>query len=132
MTNEESKMTEHESVLTEAQELVHGPRNADYGHPLDDFTRTAGMWSVILGIPVTAKQVGLCLIAVKLSRECNKAKRDNLVDIAGYAETVEWLKYEEDKRQALGAAAAPPPASRTRKPRKVVEVEAPPEEFDMV
>lgn len=130
MTNEENKMTEHESVLTEAQKLVHGARNADYGHPLDDFTRTAGMWSAILGVHITAKQVGLCMIAVKLSRECNKAKRDNLVDLAGYAETVEWLKDEENKRrerQGLVDLATP---ARTRKPRKVVEVAAPSEDLD--
>ena len=86
------------SVLLEAEGLVHGNRGADYGHPLDDFSRTAKMWTAILGHPVTANQIGLCMIAVKLSRECNKPKRDNLVDIAGYAETVQMVKDEAVKR----------------------------------
>ncbi len=91
-------MTEHQSVLTEAEGLVHGQRNADYGHPLDDFTRTAKMWSAILGFEVPPIKVGLCMIALKISRECNKPKRDNMVDAAGYAETVEWAKDEQGRR----------------------------------
>lgn len=77
------------NILEEANSLVHGDRAVDYDHPLDDFSRTAAMWSAILGVPVTAEQVGLCMIAVKLSRQVNRPKRDNLVDIAGYAETVQ-------------------------------------------
>ena len=93
-----SDAQDHQSVLIESQGLVHGDRNASYGHPLDDFTRTAKMWSAILRCEVKPEQVGLCMIAVKLSRECNKPKRDNLVDIAGYAETIEWLKHERERR----------------------------------
>lgn len=91
-------MDNHKSVLLEAHGLVHGDRNDSYGHPLDDFTRTAQMWSVILGVEVEPQQVGLCMIALKISRECHQPKRDNLVDIAGYAETVEWAKAEAQQR----------------------------------
>ena len=87
-----------ETVLQEAQRLVHGDRGADYGHPLDDFSRTALIWSAILGVQVTAEQVGLCMIGVKLSRQCNKPKRDNMVDAAGYAETVQMCRDEYNRR----------------------------------
>jgi hypothetical protein len=89
-----------ESVAQEAQRLVHGNRGADYGHPLDDFTKTATIWSVILGHPVTPEQVGLCMIGVKLSRELHRPKRDNLVDICGYAETVHMIHEEKRRREA--------------------------------
>lgn len=92
---------DHKSILIEAESLVHGDRNESYGHPLDDFRRTAKMWSAILGIEVRPEQVGLCMIAVKLSRECHAHKRDNLVDIAGYAETVQWASDERIKREPL-------------------------------
>ena len=86
------------SILLEAQGLVHGDRQVMYGHPLDDFSRTAAMWSAILGVPVTAEQVGLCMCAVKISRQCNSPKRDNLVDLAGYAETVQMVADERKRR----------------------------------
>ena len=88
-----------QNILEEANELVNGARQASYGHPLDDFTRTAKMWSAILGCEVTAEQVGLCMCAVKISRQCNKPKRDNLVDLAGYALTVEMVLTEKYKRE---------------------------------
>lgn len=87
-----------ESILKEAQRLVHGDRGEDYGHPIDDFSRTAAMWSAILGHPITAEQVGLCMCAVKLSRQVNKPKRDNMVDLAGYAETVQMVIDERPRR----------------------------------
>lgn len=73
-----------ETVLQEAQRLVYGDRQDSYGHPADDFGRTAKIWSAILGVDVTAKQAALCMVGVKISRECNAPKRDNRVDGAGY------------------------------------------------
>jgi hypothetical protein len=87
------------NILEEANKLVNGDRQASYGHPIDDFTRTAKMWSAILGHEVTAEQVGLCMCAVKISRQVNRPKRDNMVDIAGYAATVEMVLEEKYRRQ---------------------------------
>jgi hypothetical protein len=85
------KWTEKESILFEAHNLVHGVRGEDYGHPYHDFGRTAKIWSAILGVDVTPEQVALCMIGVKMSRECNRPKRDNRVDMAGYAETLDMV-----------------------------------------
>ena len=92
--------TAHRSICEEAHHLVGGDRNADYGHPLDDFSRTAQIWSAILGVPVTAEQVGLCMVGVKLSRQCHRPKRDNLVDGAGYMQTVDLVIAERARRAA--------------------------------
>ena len=93
------KEEEPTDILAEARRLVHGDRGKNYGHPLEDFSRTAGFWGLILNAPVTPEQVGLCMIALKLSRECHKHYRDHLVDMAGYAETVEMVvdKLQEQK-----------------------------------
>lgn len=88
-----------ETALQESQRLVHGERNASYGHPLDDYTTTAALWSAVLGHPVTAEQAILCMILVKVSRESRIHKRDNCVDIAGYAECLNWA-VDERKRRA--------------------------------
>jgi hypothetical protein len=72
------------TITEDAYDLVSTDRNLDYGHPLDDFTKTAKFWSVVLDTEVTAAQVALCLSLVKYSRELNRHKRDNLVDAIGY------------------------------------------------
>lgn len=87
------------NILQEADRLVNGERQASYGHPIDDFTRTAKMWSAILGCEVSAEQVGLCMCAVKISRQVNRPKTDNMVDLAGYAQTIEMVLEERHRRQ---------------------------------
>ena len=89
-----------DSILYEAHNLVHGVRGEDYGHPYEDFSRTAKIWSAILGVDVTPEQVALCMIGVKISRECNKPKRDNRVDIAGYAEALDMVVNYRDHHES--------------------------------
>lgn len=90
-----------ESVCQEADRLVSGDRGADYGHPLADFSRTAKIWEAILGFPVSAPQVGLCMIGVKISRECNKHKRDNLADTCGYAKCVDMIETKLEEQRSI-------------------------------
>ena len=50
------------------------------------FQQAAARWSQVIGTEVTATQVGLCLIDLKLARLVNDPKHlDSLVDVAGYA-----------------------------------------------
>lgn len=88
---------EKETALQEAQRLVHGDRGADYGHPIDDYTRTGRMWGAILGIgDIDPRICCLMMAAVKISRECNKPKRDNRVDLAGYAECANMIAERQE------------------------------------
>ena len=74
-----------DDIATKAARLASRDRDADYGDPRDNLTRTGRMWGAILGTPdVTPEQVGMCMVAAKLSRQCHKPKRDNLVDSIGY------------------------------------------------
>lgn len=76
---------EPEDVLEEALRITRGDRQATYGPPDQDFARTAAMWSALKGVPFEAREVALFMVALKLSRETHQRKRDNWVDIAGYA-----------------------------------------------
>ena len=87
------------SILDEAAELIHGPRQQAYGHPVDNFSRIAAMWTVILQHSVTPEQVGLCMAALKLARQIHQPSRDNLIDACGYLGTVELIQNETIRRQ---------------------------------
>ena len=89
------------SILADAKHVTSGKRQDDYGHPSADFARTARMWTGILagklreGADVVPMDVPLCMIAVKLARQAHRHKRDNLVDIAGYARTAAMVAGDE-------------------------------------
>ena len=85
-------MERDKTILEEAQEVVYGDRQADYGTVTDNFNRIAKLWEPILQCPVTPQMVGLCLVQLKVARQLNKPKRDNLVDGAGYFATLEKLE----------------------------------------
>ena len=87
-----------ETILEEALRLVSKDRRPDYGDPVEQHRIAARLWQEVLGYPVSAKQVVLCMVMLKLSREVMKHKRDNLADAAGYlhiAEMVEELLPKE-------------------------------------
>ena len=74
-----------EELLQQAAATV-ADRRQTYGDPTRLFERVAVRWSQQLGTEVTATQVGLCLIELKLARLANDPQhRDSLLDIAGYA-----------------------------------------------
>jgi hypothetical protein len=87
-----------ETALQEAQRLVHGDRGQAYGHPIDDYTRTGRMWGAIQGVPdIDPRICCLMMAAVKISREVNAPKRDNRVDLAGYAECAQMVAERQGK-----------------------------------
>jgi len=79
-------MNEPKSVLEDAYDLVNGDRQQSYGDAHASFDRIAKLWSAYKGIKITAKDVSSMMILMKVSRSVTSSKRDNWVDIAGYAE----------------------------------------------
>lgn len=85
------------SILSEAQGLVHGDRNNDYGHPYLDYKRTTEIFKAWTGIELTPSQGAMFMVCVKLSRLGHKWKRDSVVDAAGYLEVLRMIQKEEQK-----------------------------------
>lgn len=84
------------SILEEALKISGtGERQRDYGHPYVNHERIAQMWNVQLApklkTPITPRDVALLMIALKLAREVNTPKRDNIVDIVGYANCLDLI-----------------------------------------
>lgn len=80
------------SILSEAEEIVNGSRHSDYGDARESFSRVATIASVMTGKELTPEDCCAVLMAVKLVRESFNHKRDNLVDLCGYAELMNQLK----------------------------------------
>lgn len=74
-------------ILETAAKCVVGDREEDYGSPEQNFDRIAALYSIYLGIAdITAKDVAAMLALLKIARIASgHAKRDNWVDLAGYA-----------------------------------------------
>lgn len=74
-----------EEMLKQAAELVASRRNV-YGDPARSMAIVAARWSLTLGHPVTAAQVALCLVDLKLARLAHDPTHlDSALDVAGYA-----------------------------------------------
>jgi len=83
-------LSERQSVLVEAESLITGDRNTSYGSPTQNFQNTADLLNVQfrhkLTEELTATDVALIMIHLKMARlVASPDKRDNWVDIAGYA-----------------------------------------------
>jgi len=91
------------TILQEAQEIIFGARNASYGHPRDNFQNITDLWNAYLkdiGREITLMDHAVMMILLKCARLKNGVyHRDSVVDIAGYAGTIERLQepVEETK-----------------------------------
>lgn len=103
-------MTEQESAqpvsprveaLREAARIISGERNKQYGGPEENFTRTAQIWTAIIGYEFTAEDVAMMMVGLKVARYANKSsgfQADTWIDIAGYA----GCGYEVGYNKSLG------------------------------
>lgn len=74
----------HGVILNEAFELLNKSRNVDYGDSVKCFEKIAALWSAYLDKDLTPQDVCSMMALMKIGRECQVHKHDNLVDAAGY------------------------------------------------
>ena len=80
--------------LNEARAVIQD-RGMDYGHPTDNMSRTASLWSAYLEVPIDPHQVAMCLALVKVARSMETGKVDNFIDGAAYFAISGQLRNEE-------------------------------------
>jgi hypothetical protein len=122
------------NILEVALGLVYGDRNADYGHPIDDYTATADLVNTLLGETgadllkenLTAEHMMLVMLAVKLSRlSRNLDHRDTEVDIAGYTECLQRIQAERKRRATTHLEPIPDRPGGFVRPERPPEPEKP-------
>lgn len=86
------------SILSEAEEIVNGSRHSDYGDAKESFSRIATIASVMTGKELSPDDCCAVMMAVKLVRESFNHKRDNLVDLCGYAHIMNEIVESEKKK----------------------------------
>jgi hypothetical protein len=97
-------VAQSESILDTAQHIVHSSRQAEYGHPLDNWSLTADLFTAALrdklkpGEAIDAETAILLMVQVKVARHLHRAHRDSRVDIAGYAEALDMVVNERARR----------------------------------
>ena len=72
------------TILDEAKEIVDGLRGDDYYDPVKNFRDISVMASIMTGKELSPQDCVKVLMAVKLTRESFKHKKDNLTDLCGY------------------------------------------------
>ncbi len=90
------------TILDEAAVLTAGDRQRDYDHPLPNHQRIARLWNAHLANrkephgPITPENVAEMMILLKVARQVFTPKRDNLIDICGYARCLEQMQDRSD------------------------------------
>ena len=90
----------NQSILDEAKDITGNNRMEAYGHPKHNFEDIANFWTAYLKnkkydsrhSKLENTDVALMMVQFKIAREQSGHKRDNLVDIAGYARNVAQIK----------------------------------------
>lgn len=87
---------ERGSLGYKALDVINGERQDQYGDPEDSFGKIAEYWSTYIQsmvppkftgedvIYLGAKDVAMMMALLKIAREANQHKEDNIVDAIGY------------------------------------------------
>lgn len=90
-------MGKKKNILEEALKITQEERHIFYGTPEENFQHISEISSAILKKEITEKDVVMIMFATKLSREMHQAKRDNHVDLAGYAWVLNRIEFGGDE-----------------------------------
>ena len=85
-------------ILSEAIRLVGTDRQKDYGDKVENHNNIAKLWSAYLGISVTAHDVALMMVLLKMARtKLGQVSRDTYIDMSAYSAIAGEIKFREDK-----------------------------------
>ena len=71
--------------LDTATKIVTGQRHRDYGYKYENHKNISDLWSAYLGYNISAHDVAICMLLVKVARLKHRTTEDCYIDMAGYA-----------------------------------------------
>ena len=71
--------------LDTAARIVTGQRQYDYGDKYQNHENIAKLWSAYLDFNISAHDVAICMMLVKVARLKHRTTEDGYIDMAGYA-----------------------------------------------
>jgi hypothetical protein len=80
-----------------AKEIIYGDREETYGHPSKNLVAISQLWTIYLhqkygvNVIVNAEDVCWMMNLLKMTRQMNKEKQDNVVDAIGYLALIDRL-----------------------------------------
>ena len=89
----ESEMLTRTEILTKANDIIATKGDGD---PTEAYARIANVWTEILNHEITAHQVALMMIGLKLIRATTARGDDTYVDLAGYAALAAEIKAKTE------------------------------------
>jgi hypothetical protein len=88
-------MSDNREALFAEATLLSQDRGRIYGSPYTNHKRIADIWSGILDMPITAHQVVLCMVGLKIARLVETPSHHDSV-----ADSVAYLGFYEDVLEA--------------------------------
>jgi hypothetical protein len=88
-------MSDNREQLFAEATLLSQDRGRIYGSPYTNHKRIADIWSGILDMPITAHQVVLCMVGLKIARLVETPSHHDSV-----ADSVAYLGFYEDVLEA--------------------------------
>ena len=71
--------------LDTAAKIVTGQRQYDYGDKYQNHENISKLWSAYLGYGISAHDVAICMLLLKVARLKHRPTTDCYIDMAGYA-----------------------------------------------
>jgi hypothetical protein len=84
-------MEKNTSLLLQAEKIVNGDRDEQYGNPSQAFQEYSNILKTTFDIDLTPEQICKVQMAIKLGRLKYKFKQDSLLDLIGYSEILNRL-----------------------------------------
>jgi|TARA_B100001093_G_scaffold371855_1_gene356812 hypothetical protein len=87
--------------LDTAAKIVTGQRQHDYGDKYQNHKNIAKLWSSYLDYEISAHDVAICMLLVKIARIKHRPTKDCYIDMAGYAAIAGEIQDNEDDSDTI-------------------------------